>query len=60
MGFVDGINMIVVDENNFMEKLKYYLAHEKERKVITSNAYQLYRERYTCRKSARSLLKQLK
>ena len=59
MGFIDGVNMVVVDENNFMDKLRYYLKHEDERKTITSNAYQLYRKRFTCEKSARALLKQI-
>lgn len=60
MGFVDGVNMIVVDETNFMEKCRYYLEHEQERKQITDAAYNLYLERHTCQKSAEKFLQYLK
>lgn len=31
LGFVPGQHFIAVDENNFLEKAEYYLAHEEER-----------------------------
>lgn len=60
MGFADGVNMVVVDETNFMEKCRYYLEHEEERKQITDAAYNLYQERHTCTKSAERFLAYLK
>jgi hypothetical protein len=60
LGFVDGVNMVVVDESNFMEKCRYYLEHEDERKEITDAAYKLYQERHTCIKSAERFLAYLK
>lgn len=59
LGFEDGLNMVVIDETNFMEKLRYYLEHEKERNHIVENAYQLYQERYTCRKSVEIFMKKI-
>jgi glycosyltransferase involved in cell wall biosynthesis len=59
LGFADDKNMVVIDETNFIEKIKYYLEHEKERNHIVENAYQLYQERYTCRKSVEIFMKKI-
>jgi hypothetical protein len=60
LGFQDGVNMVVVDENNFMDKVYYYLEHEEERKQIINNAYNLYLNRYTSKMSAFIFLNKLK
>ena len=56
LGFVDGQTMVVVNEDNFMDKIKYYLSDKPERKRITDNAYDLFRERYTCKKSVEQFM----
>lgn len=57
--FKDGVNMVEVDENNFMDKIYYYLIHEDERKFITDNAYKLFKKRFTSKKSAEIFLNKL-
>lgn len=36
--FKDGFNYVKVNEKNYVEKIKYYLAHEEERQEIVRNA----------------------
>jgi hypothetical protein len=59
LGFRDGVNMVCVNEIDYLEKVYYYLLHEEERKRITDNAYKLFQYYYTCKKSAEIFLNQL-
>ncbi len=59
LGYVDGENMIIINDTNYMDLLNYYLAHPVEMKRITDNAYQLYLEKYTCEKSVEIFMQKL-
>lgn len=39
LGFIPGTHFVDIDEQNFMEKAKYYLEHEEERKIISEQGY---------------------
>tara|TARA_Y100000768_G_C23918927_1_gene653833 strand:- start:133 stop:1056 length:924 start_codon:yes stop_codon:yes gene_type:complete len=44
---IDKMNCVMFDdENDFIEKCKYYLEHEEERKEIVNNAYKYFLERH--------------
>lgn len=59
LGLIDGVNYVVVDENNIQEKVRYYLSHAKERIAIAKRGYELAMERYTCYASAARVYKGL-
>jgi len=48
VGLIDGVNYVKIDKNNFEDKIRYYLAHEDERKQIAENGYMFVMERYSC------------
>lgn len=48
VGLIDGVNYVKIDEENFTEKITYYLEHEAERKRIAENGYLFAMERYSC------------
>ena len=58
LGFIDGETFVEADPSNFEEKLRYYLANDRERIRITDNAYSLFRDQYTCKASALSILRE--
>lgn len=45
--FEDGPDFISFDDSNVVEKIKYYLDHEEERKQIANNLYNKYCENYS-------------
>ena len=55
--FRDGINCVYFAEDlsDFLPKLRYYLKHEGERKVITGNAYSRFITGHTWRERAKQL-----
>lgn len=59
--FKDGKNLIVVNKDNFVDKMLYYIdpAHETERLEITREARDLVRRRFTCEAQADILVKKL-
>jgi hypothetical protein len=58
-GYVDGETMVKVDQDDFMEKIRFYLENESERKRITDNAYQLFKKRFTCEKSVERFMNEI-
>lgn len=60
IGLVDGVNCVVINDDNFEEKIKYYLGNEKELKIITENGYMLAMERYTCFSQAAYFYRELR
>ena len=48
IGLVDGVNYVSITEENFVEKIKYYLEHEDELERITMNGYHFVHEKYNC------------
>lgn len=46
LGFVPGVHFVEIDEHNFYEKARYYLAHDKERKKITDQGYAMIHRNY--------------
>jgi glycosyltransferase involved in cell wall biosynthesis len=55
--FISNYNFVDVDENNFLEKSKYYLQNEEERKRIIENAYQTIMTYHSAKVRARELIK---
>lgn len=44
--FEDGVDFISFDDNNLVDKVRYYLNNEEERKRISDNIYKKYQENY--------------
>jgi len=59
LGFVDGETMVAVTAENYMDKIREYLANDAERKRITANARDLVVRNYTCEVSARRFMENL-
>ncbi|SDC38862.1 glycosyltransferase [Shouchella lonarensis] len=47
LGFIDGVNYVACDTNDFYNKARYYIDNERERKKITEAGYQLIRHNHT-------------
>lgn len=47
LGFVDGINFVAINNENFLEKTQYYLNHETERIKIAQNGYEMVRANHS-------------
>ena len=57
---VDGFNCVMFDdENDFIEKCKYYLEHEDERIKIVNKAYEYFLEKHTWDHKVKYLLENL-
>jgi hypothetical protein len=55
LGFIPGVHFVAIDENDFEEKAKYYLAHEKERLEIAQQGYEMVRTRHSTARRAADL-----
>lgn len=47
LGFIPGVHFVDVDENNFLEKAKYYLQYDKEREEIAQKGYEMVRAKHS-------------
>lgn len=47
LGFIPGVHFVDIDENNFAEKVDYYLEHEKERLKIAEAGYKMVHSRHS-------------
>jgi spore maturation protein CgeB len=57
---IDGFNCIMFDdENDFIEKCKYYINHEQERMKIVNQAYKYFLEKHTWNHKVKELIKYL-
>ena len=57
---IDKMNCVMFDdENDFVEKCKYYLEHEKERMKIVTKAYEYFLERHTWDHKVKHLISNL-
>lgn len=59
LGLIDGVNYVSVTEENFEDKIKYYLEHDAEREQIAINGYCLALEKYSCYAQPMYVYKQL-
>ena len=58
--FIDKFNCIMFDdENDFIEKFKYYIKNEKERLKIVNNAYNYFINNITWHHEIKKLLSYL-
>ena len=55
-GFIDGENMVVVNETNLFEKCDYLLSHPKEMQKIAKNGQKMVFEKHTAVKHAQLVL----
>ncbi|MED1472279.1 glycosyltransferase [Bacillus salipaludis] len=55
LGFRSEENFVAINENNFVEKVQYYLNNPEERKRIAKNGYNLVRNRHTTKIRAKEL-----
>jgi hypothetical protein len=55
LGLIDGETFVEVDENNFLEKIRYYLKKPDEMRRIAENGYRLAHTRHTVDKRAQEL-----
>ncbi|WP_299092527.1 glycosyltransferase [uncultured Metabacillus sp.] len=59
LGLIDGVHFIAVNRDNFMEKAKYYLIHEEERKAISQNGYEFVRAHHSTKARVQHLLENI-
>jgi len=50
------VNFVEVDIDNYMEKVRYYLDNEKERRRIANNAYAMVRKYHSSDMRAKQLI----
>lgn len=60
LGFIDGLTFVEINRSNYLEKAKYYLKHEEERKAIARRGYEMVRENHTTAIRARQLVNYLR
>lgn len=53
IGLVDGVNYVKINTENVIDKIHYYLSHEKELNNIAEAGYKLAIERHSCNCRAR-------
>lgn len=58
--FKPGYNFVTIDDENFMEKIRYYLEHEDERKEIAKRGYETVKKYHTTEIRAKQLVDYLK
>lgn len=47
LGFIPGKHFVEINKDNFLEKAKYYLEHEEERKKIAQQGYRMIHKKHT-------------
>jgi hypothetical protein len=52
LGFIPELNFVAINENNFLEKARYYLLHNKEREEIAYRGYEMVRSRHSAQRRA--------
>ena len=54
---IDGFNCIMFDdENDFIEKCKYYINHDQERMKIVNQAYKYFLEKHTWKHKIKDMI----
>lgn len=53
-------NFVAINENNFVEKVLFYLKNEKERKRIAMNGYRTVRKHHSCQVRAKQIIESMK
>lgn len=56
LGFIDQKTMVEINEDNFLEKAKYYLENEKLRRAISKNGYNMVRKYHSTRVRVREFV----
>lgn len=57
LGFIPGTHFVAVNEDNFMEKAKYYLKNETKRNKIAAQGYEFIHSNHSLSIRARGLVK---
>ncbi len=47
MGFEPGVNFVAITEENFLERIQYYLSHPSEAETIAQRGYDLIRSKHS-------------
>ena len=50
LGFISGVNFISINQNDFLQKARYYLLHENEREEIAQRGYEMVHARHSAEK----------
>jgi spore maturation protein CgeB len=58
--FEPGFNFVEIDEDNFLEKIRYYLKHEDERREIARQGFETIKQYHTVTIRANQLLEYLR
>ena len=59
LGFIPGVHYISVNKNDFLQKARYYLKHEKERKQIAENGYKMVRSKHSAEHRAQQFVRMI-
>jgi len=47
LGLKPNVNFVDINENNFLDRIQYYLSHPSEAKTIAQRGYDLIRSRHS-------------
>lgn len=59
LGFIPGTHFIAIDEDNFMEKARYFLKNDMERRRIAEQGYHFVHKFHSLSQRARQLIKNI-
>lgn len=60
LGFIPGVNFVDIAEDDFLEKSRYYILHDKEREEISYRVYEMVRTRHSAQKRSMDFINTLK
>ncbi|WP_286163048.1 glycosyltransferase [Bacillus sp. es.034] len=55
LGFIPGENFVAINQNDFLKKAKYYLYNKSERQRISTNGYNMVRNKHSTQIRAKEL-----
>lgn len=53
LGLIDGVNFVEINRQDFLQKIRFYLENEVERKRVASSGYELFLTNHTLRHRAK-------
>ena len=60
LGFKPDVNFVAINEDNFLERIQYYLSHPSEARTIAQRGYDLIRSKHSQDIRAKQFIDKLK